>query len=209
MQAEITPLVRVGTPVEKISNGVDTTFFRPPTPAEKAALRSQRGMAQPVVLFVGRLVNKKGIDIVLAAADRSFEMWVCGRPTLSQSNPAVHSVGSVEQDVLRELYQSADIFVLPSEDEGFPLVVQEALACGVPVIVSDNPTNREYLDSSVALFTERTPEHLRAAIQNLLADTTRREQMGHAARQWALDHFDWEQTKQRYLALSAPTRSQP
>ncbi len=205
VQAEITLLVKPGTLVEKIGNGVDTEFFHPPSPAGKAALRSQRRMTQPVVLFVGRLVNKKGIDIVLAAADDSFETWLCGQAMLSQSNPAVHSVGSVEQDVLRELYQSADIFVLPSEDEGFPLVVQEALACGVPVIVTDNETNCEYLDSSVALFIERTPEHLRAAIQSLLADEPRREQMGRAARQWAVDHFDWEQTKQRYLALSQPS----
>lgn len=204
LQEEMRPLVKAGTPIEKIVNGVDTTLFCPPTPAEKADLRARRGMRQPVVLFVGRLVKKKGIDIVLAAADDSFETWVCGPQSPNQSIAGVHATGSVEQDVLRELYQSADLFVLPSADEGFPLAVQEALACGLPVIVSDNPTNREFLDDSVAVFVERSPEHLRAAIHALLADDSRREQMGRAARQYAVEHFDWEQTKQQYLALSEP-----
>ncbi len=208
VQAEIAPLVAAGTPVVKIVNGVDTTFFHPPTPADKQALRAQRGISKPMVLFVGRLVKKKGSDIVLAAADDSFETWMCGQATLSQSSASVHSIGLVEPNVLRELYQSADLFVLPSENEGFPLAVQEAMACGVPVIVSDNSINREYLDPSVALLTERSPEQVREAIQSLLTDEPRRAQMGRAARQWAVDQFDWEQTKQRYLALSMPPDSQ-
>ncbi|NDJ61265.1 MAG: glycosyltransferase family 4 protein [Chloroflexi bacterium] len=200
---EIRSLPRRRTPLVKIPNGVDTALFHPPTPDRRADLRAKWGFGKLTVLFVGRLVQKKGIDLVVAAArlDSNFDVVICGKDTerLAEAPPNVRVIGLVDQPTLAELYQAADVLLLPSEGEGFPLVVQEALASGLPVIVSDDAVYREYLDETVAVFTERDPGAILAAIQSLLASDQQRRRMGETARAWAVERFDWAQTAQRYL----------
>jgi glycosyltransferase involved in cell wall biosynthesis len=95
--------------------------------------------------------------------------------------------------------------VLPSEGEGFPLVVQEALASGLPVVVTDNEANREYLDETVASFTPRSPDAIREKTLALLRSPDLRRRMGTAGRLWAVKHFDWEDSVDRYLELYQQT----
>jgi len=203
VESEIKPLVRSGTPIETVTNGVDTQRFHPPTLAEKAALREKWGLTpdRPAVLFVGRLVEKKGIHLLTGAISDAFDLVIAGRGSLPATHPNIKLIGAVSQDTLVELYQACDAFAMPSEGEGFPLAVQEALACGLPIIVTDNPVNREYLDAATAIFTARTVEAVRSAIHDLLSDEPRRSAMADAARELAVSRFDWEQTTTHYLSL--------
>ena len=142
--AELERLVP-GRRLDHIANGVDTQNFRPPTEDERGALRSELGWSDglPRVLFVGRPVPKKGIDLALAAAEAGtgrFELALVGpKEDEVPPTPWVNVLGPQPRDRLRELYRAADALLLPSQGEGFPMTVQEAMASGLPVVLLDDP----------------------------------------------------------------------
>ena len=114
-------------PVVTIANGVDTAAYRPPEPGEREALRAALGWDErPRVLFVGRLVAKKGIDLAIGAAQRAagaFELVVAGPGRAPEVLPAsVRVLGAQPPARVAELYRAADALVLPSHGEGFPIV---------------------------------------------------------------------------------------
>jgi len=129
-------------PPTVIFNGVDTGIFRPlPHGEDRAAMRHRLGLPadRPVALFVGRFVEKKGLAVLrhMAAMEPRITWAFAGWGRLdprswTAGNVRVYS--NLRGETLAELYQASDVFVLPSTGEGFPLVVQEALACGLPVV---------------------------------------------------------------------------
>src|SRR4029453_13710967 len=107
------------------------------------ALRAKLELAesQIVFIFVGRFVEKKGIQIVRHLAVRFPDItWLL--VGWGPEDPArwhlknVRVVGKRTSPDIAELYQAADLLVLPSVGEGFPLVVQESMSCGTPVAIS-------------------------------------------------------------------------
>jgi glycosyltransferase involved in cell wall biosynthesis len=140
--------LRFRSPPRLIFNGVDTEVFRPACSGERAAARDRFGLAGPVALFVGRFVEKKGVEILRRAAAAqpdvtfAFAGWgVIDPAAWGLANVRVFS--DLSGGGLAELYRAADVFVLPSQGEGFPLVVQEALACGLPVVCGTESTRAD------------------------------------------------------------------
>ena len=142
--------LRFRTAPQLIFNGVDTEVFRPARDGEKAAARRRFGLhdADKVALFVGRFVEKKGVGVLCAAAAArpdltfAFAGWgVLDPASWGLANVRVFS--DLSGAGLAELYRASDVFVLPSQGEGFPLVVQEALACGLPVVCGDESTGAD------------------------------------------------------------------
>lgn len=201
VEAEMRRLAGSAIPILKIANGVDTDRFRPAAPEARAELRHQWKLSRFTALFVGRLVEKKGYNLLVQSADGSFDILLCGEGGQVQSEGDIRALGSLEQAQIIQLYQAADVLVLPSEGEGFPLVVQEALACGLPIVVTDNAINREYLDESVAVFVRRDVDALRATLRQLMTDPARQQEMSAAGRAWALAHFSWDHAQAAYLSL--------
>jgi glycosyltransferase involved in cell wall biosynthesis len=205
VRREVRALARRETPIVKIPTGVDTLRFHPSTHKERLLLRRKWDFTRPTVLFVGRRSHKKGIDRIVAAARQAddIDFALCGKgiETIADLPSNARALGKVDRRTLRELYSAADALLLPSEGEGFPLVVQEAMACGLPVVVTDNETNREYLDETVAVLVRRHPDAIADAVRALLTDPARCEAMSAAARAWAMDKFDWDETVARFLAL--------
>jgi glycosyltransferase involved in cell wall biosynthesis len=146
--------LRFRSPPRLIFNGVDTEVFHPACGEERAAARVRFGLAGPTALFVGRFVEKKGVEILRrAAAARpdvtfAFAGWGVIDP-VGWGLPNVRVFSSLAGAGLADLYRAADVFVLPSQGEGFPLVVQEALACGLPVVCGAESTGA---DAEAAAF---------------------------------------------------------
>jgi glycosyltransferase involved in cell wall biosynthesis len=127
-------------PALLLFNGVDATIFRP-APAVRAEARAELGMtdARPLLLFVGRFVEKKGLAIIrrAAAARPDWQVVMAGHGPIDPvawGLPNIRVLHDRSGASLASLYQAADMLILPSVGEGFPLVVQEAMACGLPVI---------------------------------------------------------------------------
>jgi glycosyltransferase involved in cell wall biosynthesis len=111
--------------------------------ADAAGVRARRSLPEHYVLYAGRLVEAKGLLDLLAALQHlgpeAPTVVVAGEGPLSEALAAsnhVHLVGFQDEERLIELYALADAFVLPSHDEPWGVVVNEALACQTPVIVS-------------------------------------------------------------------------
>ena len=131
---------RLGDKWRLIPNGLATELFRGLAGQDRATGRSNLGLAadRPVVLFVGRFVEKKGLALIRQlASQRPHWQWVfVGSGPIDPAGwnfAHVRVVGRVAQAQLPAWYRAADLLVLPSVGEGFPLVVQEAMACGLPV----------------------------------------------------------------------------
>lgn len=139
-----------GIPRERIRifpNTIDIDAYRGAARAARkraAEIRATRGLPESYILFAGRLVEAKGLPELLEALDRlggaAPPLVVAGTGSLMSSlrgREGVHVVGFQGKNELIELYALADWCVVPSRDEPWGVVVNEALACGCPVIASN------------------------------------------------------------------------
>lgn len=163
-------LVSLGVkkPIEIVYNLVDTSRYRT-TPADKAAARKALGIADDawVVVGSGQVQPRKRVDDFVRAAKELPEVqfvWVGGMPfgKLAADYGAMQQMietapdnfsctGVVAHEAVKQYYQAADVFWLPSEQETFGLVVVEAAAAGLPVILRDIPDYAETFASDALL----------------------------------------------------------
>ena len=147
--------------------------------------RDQWGLAQGqrAVLFVGRLDHQKGIDVLLEAIERlggrGLQFFLAGdgpqrrmAEAFAAAHPelGVHLLGFVSD--LRETFGAADLFVLPSRWEGWPLALAEAMAAGLPCIGANSPGIRDIIEDGKngLLVPAKNPAVLAEAIERVLAD---------------------------------------
>jgi glycosyltransferase involved in cell wall biosynthesis len=204
-----------GVPRERVvhsSIGVDTDRFRP-GPAE-AGLRAELGLPTdtPLVLFVGRLVDKKGYRHAVQAVGPGHHVVLVGsgRPAVS-APPGATFLGPLPQDRLLTLYRSATVLLLPSTGEVFPLVAQEAMACGLPVVLTDAPGYAAYRpDRRLLRLVPPEPTLLRREVEAVVADPVLRTEMAGYVRQFALTHFAAGRGDHTHVTLYDPsTRGEP
>ncbi|HEU0117122.1 MAG TPA: glycosyltransferase family 4 protein [Alphaproteobacteria bacterium] len=130
-------------PVKIIPNGVDCGTFQPCLPEKRAALRGRFSLRdnQPVMLFAGDFTEANGLLMLkeLAQLLPAWRFWLVGKGRINPESwylPNVQVFPKRCDATLAELYQSADLLVLPGHGKQFPLAAQEALACGLPVMCS-------------------------------------------------------------------------
>lgn len=200
-----------------IPNGVDSQTFRPVSTERRREIREQLGIepSRPLLLFVGRFVEKKGIPLLVQLTQRIPEAdWIfAGQGPLDPTEslpPHARVLKGRRGAAIAELFQAADLLVLPSLGEGFPLVVQEALASGTPVLVED--ALREALPGvALWLWTERVDgsgdvERWEASLRRALErfpeeEAARNERAAFASATWS-----WSDGAAAYLKLFEQAR---
>lgn len=131
-----------------------------------------------VVLFVGRLVKEKGLDVLLRAAkiwNKKIDLKIAGfgpmvslikREKLGFNN--IEYIGGVSQDRLPEYLSGSDILIVPStSEEGFGRVILESLACGTPVIGANRGAIPQTLDSTVGRIIDISGENIKECVEHL------------------------------------------
>jgi glycosyltransferase involved in cell wall biosynthesis len=133
-------------------------------------------------LFVGRDVPKKGLDVFLAARDPAYELIAVTDRKPSRAPEGTRILPFVDPPAFRDLLASVDTFVLPSEAEGFPLSLQEALVTGLPCVVTPGPGYERYLRDGEAIFVDRDSSEIRDALLGLSRDESGRRELAARAR---------------------------
>lgn len=178
--------------------GIDVDLYVQPTEDRDLPPAIPRNV--PLVTFMGRLAAKKGVDILIAAFGRVVHRG--GKAHLVMAGPdgdglqtqlerQVSGLGLADHVTFTgmltgapklALLQRSRLFVLPSQDENFGIAVAEALAAGVPVVVSRGVAIHPDIDAARAgLVVDRTIEAVADAIDRLLSDDGMAEQMASAA----------------------------
>jgi len=188
------------------SNGVDTERFSPGLSDVRRRLCIPDD--EPVLGFVGRLTRDKGLvellqafDLILSHEPKAWLLlvgWFDGSDDALDEKwrlrTAVHArirhVGFVEDTT--PYYRAMDLLILPTYREGFPNVVLEAAASGIPTIATDCTGARDSVIDEVTglLIPPGNAAAIAEAALELLQNDPKRKRMGKAARQWALDFYD-------------------
>ncbi len=230
-EVAVTELGADPTRFELVIYGVDPEQLRP-DPTGTAALRAALGIPPDAFVFlaVGRMVYKKGFDILLEAlaqageAARSWHTILVGEGDLWQEWQALgrrlglshlHWVGNVPTDRMPVYYNAADALVMPSVRKpatGLHVAVVEAMACGKPIIGSDTAGHTLVIEPGVNGFIVPAGDAtaLAAAMQQLTSQPGLARAMGQAGRRLVETRFGWPQIarhyRQRYAELIARRR---
>jgi len=165
--------------IEKVvvtPDGVDTSVFHP------AARPHSLELPQKYILFVGSIQPRKNLTALMQAwreiKDEFKNTWlvVAGgaspvfRAIHFRSNERVRFLNYVPEDTLPGLYANAEVFVLPSLDEGFGLPALEAMACGTPVIVSNGGALPDVVGEAGLIFDLSQPDTLSQKLRDCLGN---------------------------------------
>lgn len=193
----------------QIRNGLDKNLYFSIDKNEREQIRKALGLfdGTPMFIFVGRFIEKKGIHIVRKLASRfnSIKWIVAGWGPVDPGKwnlPNVTVYKKPDAKQLTPLYQAADLLVLPSKGEGFPLVVQESMACGTPVIVGKETTLAEKgLDHFI--FSEEvdgkdTVDKWSCKINDILKDFVLLEELRPRVSDFATRRWCWKRTAKQY-----------
>ena len=197
-------------PIKIIPNGVDSNIFRP------KEMSSPKGRLK--LLFAGRLSRQKGVDLLISALRLldpalKVDVDIAGdgpeRKALEILSRESRFSGSIEfhgwcsKDRLAELYRQADIFVLPSRDEGMSNVLLEALASGLPVVATKIAGNDEviFTGRNGLLITPESPQALADAISRVCTNMDLRMSLAKNCRQDAEKKYSWSESAESYHRL--------
>ena len=191
--------------VRVVPNGVDGSFLHPPR-------RLPTGR-RPRLLFVGRLSVQKNLPQLLDALEgvsERFDTVLVGDGELEAELRArvgrlglanVTFAGRADGEALLSRYAEADVFVLPSEREGMPLVLLEAMAMALPTVATDIPGTRDVVDGHLGtLVPLGDAAALRSALVDLSSDPAAYGRMSAAARARA-ESYTWDRVADQFELL--------
>jgi len=201
----------VSAPCVIVPNGIEADACA--GEGSKTEHRRALGLADTdlVVLSMSRLHPKKGIDVLLRAAGALAPRWPALRLIVAGSDrgsgyaatlerltgelgirETVTFTGEVRGETKQAVLAAADVFALPSHSEGLPVAVLEAMACGLPAVIS-KPCNLPEVDEAEAgHIVEPEAQAVQAALEELARAPDRRRMLGENARRLVAQSFTWE-----------------
>lgn len=161
-----------------------------------------------IILFLHHLSKRKGADMIAPVAsyftnDADILFVVAGAGPLQNSikGSNIRYVGEVANEDVPIYFAAADIFFMPSEEEGFPHVLLEAMAVGVPIVASDVGGVREIVSSGVQKFiTEQDVQEFQKNITLLLNNSELRKILAREEMTW-VQRYTIEKVKEQFIAL--------
>lgn len=204
--------------LEAIPNGVNLHWF---DFTDNEGIKNSYGFDDFVVLFVGTLTPRKGVEYLVKAlhliGDEKVQLVIAGndRADVSYSSKIkdyverkrinVRFMGFLHPKMLKGLYAVCDVFVLPSLEEGFGMVLTEAMASGKPLVgtrVGGIPM--QIRDGWNGFLVEpANEEQLAERIEYLIENEEERKRMGKNSRRLAEEEFSWERIAKRYVEVAA------
>lgn len=221
-----------GERVVHIPNGVNIEKFTDIDADAREAVREKFGLDdRPIVLFVGTVMPRKGVTQLVEAVGKTVkaghgdvQLVIAGETGLDDDyTNRVQSVmadfritenvtftGYLDDPDLVPLYEVSDVFVLPSFEEGFGMVVSEAMATGTPAVGSHiSGIKQQIRDGHTGLLVEPgDSDELADALCDLLADPETRRTMGDRSQQHARQ-FGWASITDQYIDVYSRTNSSP
>jgi glycosyltransferase involved in cell wall biosynthesis/SAM-dependent methyltransferase len=209
-----------GNKVTQIPNGVDEDLFKPASWKEKEYLKETCGVkGYPIIVSVGRLIKRKRLDLLIDALPKIKEnfpqvvLLVVGPGSekgkleqLAKRKGVFENtifIGRCERERLLNLLKISDLFVLPSESEGIPNALLEAMAVGLPVIASkiNGITDVISNEHDGLLFVPAEEKDLLEKVFTLLENEELRRKIGRKARETVEKRFSFEIIGQEYYDL--------
>ena len=205
------------TKIRIVPNGVDLQRFKPVQGLE--SIKRQIGIDSKLcVLFVGRLIPRKGLPFLIEAAKHIVKEFketifvIVGNGPLKNHLMAYLEkinlssnfvfLGDVNENVLPAIYNCADVLVLPSIQEGQGIALLEAQAAAKPVVAFDvGGVHEAVVDKETALLIKPDSCELADAILKLLSNWSLREKMGNKGREFVSKHFSWDICAQKMLQV--------
>jgi glycosyltransferase involved in cell wall biosynthesis len=210
----------------QISQGVDTERFRPASPAEKLELRKQLDIPLdgPLAIFVGVFDSRKNVEWLVKTWAEKRDRFPSWRLLLvgpsSRDHRDAHLRSSLQEFVRQtglqqvvffhdfsphaeDYYRAADIFILPSHNEGMPNAVLEAMACGLACVVTRISGTTDLINhrESGMLFDVNDESGFAIAFSELALDADLRETIGGRASVLIQERYSVEKVADKYLQL--------
>ena len=206
--------------VEVIFNGVEVDLFKP---ASKGLTLHTQGETLLNILFIGRLEQQKNLKVLIEAIPRIVKgpaLGFQGRALINlkfvgsgnlkeelaklanKLGVSLEITNSISNEKLPQIYNQADIFVLPSLIEGHPKALLEAMSCGLACLASNiTGVNEIIVDGKNGLLVEPTVEGISEGLRKLINNSELRKRLGQAARETAVEKFDKKKLMERELKL--------
>jgi len=194
--------------IEVIPNGVFLEQFKPWPVQGSFYVRHPELKGQPYILFLSRLHHQKGLKLlaaafqIVAAKNRDTRLVVAGPDRGEEAlfrklidnmglTDRVHLVGPLYGAEKTEALCDASCYCLPSLNEGFSMAVTEALACGLPVVISDQCFFPEVTHVGAGEVVPLNPDRIASALLRILEDPVLNAKMSDSARRLVADRYTW------------------
>jgi len=209
----------VDSPIFTIPNGIDSEEFSELPPREELEKHYPELQGKKVVLFLGRIHPKKGLDLLarafgqVARERKDVHLLIVGPDEggyRGEVERSLVSEGVVEKATFTGMLTGkeklaalsrADIFVLPSYSEGFSMAILEALACGLPVIITRQCHFPEVAEARAGIVIDPDSAQLAEAMIELLDNPKLREEMGNNGKRLVMERFTWDKIANQMIEL--------
>lgn len=220
-EAEIEHIHRFGLKnlITVIPNGINPEEFQILPPKEEFEEHYKELKNKKVILFLSRIHPKKGLDILARASGKivknrdDIRLVIIGPDSEGYKAEVIEmfeSMGILNKTIFTGMLTGrekltalsrADVFVLPSYSEGFSMAILEAMACGIPIIITNKCNFPEVKEAGTGIIIEPDAEQLTDSLEKLLDDEDISKQMGKKGKKLIMERYTWNKIAERMIKL--------